>query len=386
MSTIQEVLEICEESMERGDADCLIRQLIPCFWGDTGVGKTQQIVMWGRDHDYHVCIVHVGSMESPADLIGMPDRNPDTGKTEYLLPDWFDFNHSRVLILFDEINRGNTLLQQALFPVLGDYMVGPHKIPKNVMMVAAANPPLEEFNVTELDAALINRMWHVPIIPKVEEWVEWAVEKIHTDIVDFVDFHETTQGVTRHVIQMGASAGQKAHTKVKSILPKLTPTGKSWEMVSLVYRPDLPKSLCKLLFDGLLGPGIYELFVPFQMDKERPLRPSDILERYSQVQGTILAWGSVQRNRPDLLDITLQRLSRVIHGAGKRMFWALPYVNRSTTLGDGFLSPRNRVNQSFDFLSEHHKESQLNFLNFLGDLSRENRRSLKTLLLNGGEG
>ena len=381
MSIIPKVLDLCASTLSESRPERGIRQLIPCFWGDTGVGKTQQTVAWAKEHDYHVCIVHVGSMESPADLIGMPDRDPETGKTVYLLPDWFDFSHKKVLVLFDEINRGNLLLQQALFPILGDYMVGPHKIPKHVLMVAAANPPTEEFNVTELDMALVNRMWHIPITPKVPEWVHWANKSgINPDIVDFVDFHETAGSATKHVIQIGQDAGKAKKGVPLSLLPKLTPTGKSYEMVDLGYSPNLPKFLCKLLFDGLLGPGIYEQFIPFQSNKERPLRCGDILGNYGKAQGTIVKWGSVRYGRPDLLDLTLQRVALGLKDNAKALQWAIIYTLRSRNPKNSQLSFGNRINEEFDFASETDRAAQANFMNFLGDLSSENRQSLYTLL------
>lgn len=364
LKVIDTALDICHKTLAN-NKDKYIKQLVPCFWGAQGIGKTQGLSQWARENGYLPNIVHIGSMESPADLIGMQDRVDESGKTTYLLPDWFKFGSEPVLLILDEMNRGNSLLLQAMFPLLLDRMVGPHPIPNDCLIAVACNPSNGDFTVSDLDPALVNRMWHIPVRPKISEFLMWAENKINPDLIDFIDFHENSKDATTKIISLGADGNSS-----RSILPKIVATPRSWEFLNLAYNPSISKSSLKLLCDGLLGAGIYNSLISFTGEVERPIRPLDIFKNYREVRGYIEKWGSIKFNRIDLLDLTVQGIIRFLKSRKKSYTWAISALDTKISSSPKY-DPIKAMNSNCP---------ADNWDTFLHDLSAENLAALGVAL------
>ena len=57
--------------------------------GRHGIGKSKILEEYYTKQGMKVVALFLGQMSDPGDLIGLPQKNEKTGKTEFLLPYWF---------------------------------------------------------------------------------------------------------------------------------------------------------------------------------------------------------------------------------------------------------------------------------------------------------
>jgi hypothetical protein len=158
------------------------------IWGLHGVGKTQTVEEVAREMKYNLVVLHLATQDV-ADLIGIPrdlEVKDDNGNvidkvTIWSCPDWLHtarklWNEEKIPTIFflDEMNRGNRMVLAAMLPFLINGVLHTHGIgPKDAVM-AAMNPPTEDYEVNDLiDKALLNRMGHVIMRPTHAEYVEY---------------------------------------------------------------------------------------------------------------------------------------------------------------------------------------------------------------------
>jgi len=158
------------------------------IWGLHGVGKTQTVEEVAKSIGYNIVILHLATQDV-ADLIGIPrDLEVKNTKGEVIdkitiwsCPDWlakarrlWDEEKKPTLFFLDEMNRGNRMVLAAMLPFLINGILHTHGIgPKDAVM-AAMNPPTEDYEVNDLiDKALLNRMGHVIMRPSHEEYIDY---------------------------------------------------------------------------------------------------------------------------------------------------------------------------------------------------------------------
>ncbi|MGM0641529.1 MAG: AAA family ATPase [Thermotogota bacterium] len=159
---------------------------VPLLWGHFGVGKTDIAKQIAEETGRELIILVISQME-PGDLIGMPSR--DENKTTFLKPDWWPENENSI-ILIDEINRAHRSIRNAIMQLLIDRRIHNHILPEDCWIMAAANPPDEEYDQVELitDPAFMSRFFHLDISPNDKDWIDWAKkEGIDNNTINFIE-------------------------------------------------------------------------------------------------------------------------------------------------------------------------------------------------------
>jgi len=141
-------------------------------WGEPGLGKTATIEDMARRMGYHLEIV-IASHHEPTDFNGLPvvrdgegvDREP---------PDWARrlSNIGSGILFLDEISTAPPATQAALLRVVLERTVGNMKLPNDVTIVMAANPPEQAAGGWDLTPPMANRLTHITFPNDVESWVE----------------------------------------------------------------------------------------------------------------------------------------------------------------------------------------------------------------------
>ena len=146
---------------------------VPLLWGHAGIGKTSLIKKIAKETNRELQILILSQME-PGDLIGLPTKEGE--KTVFLAPYWWPKNDTNPTIIFlDEINRAHHSVRNAIMQMVIDREMAGHKLPDNVWIVAAANPPEDDYDQVELitDPAFLDRFVHLEIRPDPEELMQY---------------------------------------------------------------------------------------------------------------------------------------------------------------------------------------------------------------------
>lgn len=124
----------------------LTQDVVPCFVGKTGIGKTQSIVQYGKDNGYKVVVVHLSQFEDVGDLTGLPvvvkeDNSKHKYFTVYAKPNLFSSKEDKpLLILLDELNHAKPHIRLAAFQLIRHRSIGGNYLGDNTKIVAACNP------------------------------------------------------------------------------------------------------------------------------------------------------------------------------------------------------------------------------------------------------
>jgi len=158
------------------------------IWGLHGTSKTQTVKDVAEELGMNLVVLHLATQDV-ADLIGIPrDMEIKDGNgnvvdkiTIWSCPDWL---HNAIkqsketgkknLFFLDEMNRGNRLVLAAMLPFLIEGTLHTHRINERDAVVAAMNPPTEDYEVNDLiDKATLDRLGHVIMRPTATEYINY---------------------------------------------------------------------------------------------------------------------------------------------------------------------------------------------------------------------
>ncbi len=153
-----------------------------CIWGSHGIGKTEIVGQVAKEMNYNLVTVHL-STQDITDLIGIPYQKD--GVQCWSTPKWLHDANEKYkatgipnLFFLDEMNRGHQIVLKAMLPFLLDGTLHLHSIGPKDCVVAACNPPTDDYEVNEMtDKALLDRLGHVVFKPTRKEFLEYCASK-----------------------------------------------------------------------------------------------------------------------------------------------------------------------------------------------------------------
>lgn len=119
-----------------------------------GTGKTTMIKQACENLGYTLKYYNCSTLDAFTDLIGLPVPNHETHTTDYYRPRAID---EAEVVFMDEVNRADPRTLNAIFELVQFGTINGEKLPKLRCVIAAMNPPGGEYNVDDLDPALIDR-------------------------------------------------------------------------------------------------------------------------------------------------------------------------------------------------------------------------------------
>jgi DNA polymerase III delta prime subunit len=170
-------------------------QIAVLMRGPTGVGKSHLALACAKDLGLPFIDVR-GSTMDESKVTGIPDFevSKEMGVATFVLPSWFVRGcREPVVMMLDELNRSMPQVQQAFFQVVLDRSLGndangnPMTLHPDTRIFAAVNQGAE-YDVNDMDPALLRRFWTVDLEPTTEDWISWAKEDDRVDpvTVDFI--------------------------------------------------------------------------------------------------------------------------------------------------------------------------------------------------------
>lgn len=157
--------------------------------GRHGIGKSEILTKFYQKRGMKVVSLFLGQMSDPGDLIGLPNKDEKTGKTEFLPPYWFPVDGKPIVLFLDELNRARPEVLQTIMDLALNRKLAGKKLPEGSILISAVNDG-EEYQLTDLDPALVSRFNVYAFAPTVAEWLLWADEEgLDERVTSFIRDH-----------------------------------------------------------------------------------------------------------------------------------------------------------------------------------------------------
>ena len=155
--------------------------------GRHGIGKSTVVYQYA-EHIGMPVVERRASQMTEGDLVGLPVI--DGNRTTFNPPDWFKEACETACVLFlDEIDRATIEVRQGIFELTDSRKLNGHNLHSQTLVIAAVNGGEhgEQYQVGEMDPAELDRWTVFDIEPTLEDWLEWAKDKVHTLVWDFIN-------------------------------------------------------------------------------------------------------------------------------------------------------------------------------------------------------
>ncbi|MAW30256.1 MAG: hypothetical protein CMP98_15775 [Gammaproteobacteria bacterium] len=239
--------------------------------GPTGIGKSHLVHAIGADLELPVVDRRLSQM-SEGDMVGLPELVD--GTTRFCPPDWYARACNEPVVLFmDELNRATPEVIQAAFQIVLDRELNGHKLHADTRVFAAVNVGAE-YEVNEMDPALLRRFWSIELEPTHADFLNWAEGRLTPVIVDFIRQHE------EHLRPLAATEPGK-----------VAPNPASWERLdkSLRHMGEVEQAtdVWYPVALGMVGVEAAIALVEFAKNWEQQVSAEDILDRYDDVKDAV---------------------------------------------------------------------------------------------------
>ena len=299
--------------------------------GNHGIGKSEILTDYFSGKGMKVVPLFLGQMSDPGDLIGIPNRNDTTGKTEFMPPYWFPLDGKPVVLFLDELNRARPEVLQTIMDLALNRTLAGRRLPDGSRIISAVNAG-DQYQLTDLDPALVSRFNVVTFRPTVQEWLLWA-EKVGVDarVRDFI--RENPMWLDKNPdAKEGADTG----------LDK-TPDRRGWKRVSDILKTagDISPIVAKAIA-AIVGPKAASALAG-SVSARKILSGREVLQNF-------------EKHLPTLKGYELHQLSVVNDG----IFRHLEVENLS---GQARENAKKNIDAYFTFLSKEKKEAAAHFAN-----------------------
>ena len=223
--------------------------------GKHGIGKSRILEDYYQGKNCRVVTLFLGQMSDPGDLIGLPEKNTATGKTDFLLPYWFPTDGKPVVLFLDELNRARPEVLQTIMDLTLNRKLAGKTLPPGSRIISAVNSG-NEYQLTDLDPALVSRFNIYDFEPTVEDWLNWAKNTgLDQRIIAFIS--ENAEFLDGDSMNYGS----------ENLEP--SPDRRKWERVSKIITafPSL-SDLHKPIIAGIIGNRAASVFFRFINDKK----------------------------------------------------------------------------------------------------------------------
>lgn len=269
--------------------------------GPTGIGKSHIIHQIAKKYNLPVLDKRLAYM-TEGDIIGLPELID--GVTRFAPVDWIVKACNEPVALFlDELNRATNEVQQCAFQLVLDREMNGHKLHPETRIYVAVNEG-SDYQVSEMDPALLRRFYVADLEPTNEDWYEWARKNSKTVDPIILEFLTKYPAHLRHTGEFEPG--------------KVYPNPASWARLSetLIYSNMSPSSCLGENYDplifsiasGFIGTSTTPAFCDFLMSYKVKFSADDIFNNYSKVKADVNKLTNDKKN--DLLNLIALEASR----------------------------------------------------------------------------
>lgn len=236
--------------------------------GRHGIGKSEILTSYFADKGMKVIALFLGQMSDPGDLIGLPDKSGEI--TIFRPPYWFPIDGKPIVLFLDELNRARPEVLQTIMDLALNRKLAGRDLPQGSRIIAAVNEG-DEYQLTDLDPALVSRFNVFRFEPSVSEWLLWAKKnELDPRVIGFISENQLW-------LDKDPNAEEGADTGLDK-----TPDRRAWKRVS-----DVIKNKQKLenrdikLISSIVGVKATNLFVT-KMAQIKQVDIKDFLHKFEK--------------------------------------------------------------------------------------------------------
>ena len=250
--------------------------------GKHGIGKSEILTGYFNSKGMKVVTLFLGQMADPGDIIGLPSRvekqNSDgnvTSLTDFTPPYWFPQDGKPIVLFLDELNRARPEILQTVMDLTLNRKLAGKTLPEGSYVISAVNDG-DEYQLTDLDPALVSRFNIYEFRPTVEEWLNWAAgQGLDERVINFIQDNPTwldsdSSGKKRDYQGLEKSADRRAWKKVSDIMLK----------VSVI------NDIHKRIIAGIVGAGAAAAFIR-SVQQHNVITGKDLLLKYDKTMKTV---------------------------------------------------------------------------------------------------
>lgn len=236
-----------------------------------GVGKSSVIKQAALEQNIEFFDVRLSQCEV-GDIKGLPHLDAVKGITTFLKPYWWPRDpQSKGILFFDELNRASKDVLQAVFEICLDRRLDGEKLPDGWRVVAAVNAD-DDYDVVEMDPALLDRWFMVDFDPTPKEWIDWArAAKLHPAVVEFVSRNQNLLDPPVGNMESG----------------RVYPSRRSWQSLSdtiiAMNLTDDTDGMVTQIAKGWVGREVAVMFQKFMTNEFSQLKACDILDKFEEM-------------------------------------------------------------------------------------------------------
>ena len=301
--------------------------------GNHGIGKSEILTEFFKEKGMPVVALFLGQMADPGDLIGLPTKDEKTGKTDFMPPYWFPIDGKPIVLFLDELNRARPEILQTVMDLALNRKLAGKLLPEGSRIISAVNAG-DQYQLTDLDPALVSRFNIVNFKPTAEEWLLWARKSgLDPRVIGFID--ENRMWLDKDPDQKeGADTG----------LDK-TPDRRAWKRVSdVVANKAELKEIDSKIISSIVGPKAASAFIQNAATR-KILSGREVLAGFdkAKVKDTIAEYG-------------IHQLSVVNEGIYRHLEVEKVREKDVNSYSENLMS-------YFQYLTKHRKEAAAHFAN-----------------------
>ena len=240
--------------------------------GRHGIGKSEILTEYYSGKGMPVVPLFLGQMADSGDLIGIPTRNERTGKTDFMPPYWFPLDGRPIVLFLDELNRARPEILQTIMDLALNRSLAGRKLPEGSRIISAVNEG-EQYQLTDLDPALVSRFNIVNFQPTVQEWLLWAGrEGVDKRVTSFIEANS-----------IWLDRNEDARENEDTGLDK-TPDRRAWKRVSdIISGVPVLTTVHQKAIASIIGAKATVAFMA-SVNNRKLLSGKDILYRFGEVK------------------------------------------------------------------------------------------------------
>lgn len=299
--------------------------------GRHGIGKSEILTEYFSQQGMPVVALFLGQMADPGDLIGIPSKNEQTGKTEFMPPYWFPLDGKPIVLFLDELNRARPEILQTIMDLALNRKLAGRQLPEGSRIISAVNEG-EQYQLTDLDPALVSRFNIINFQPTVQEWLLWAKrEEVDPRVISFIE--ENSIWLDRN---------DDARENEDTGLDK-TPDRRAWKRVSdIIKGAEVLTSLHQKVIASVVGAKATVAFMA-AVNNKKVISGKDILY-------------SFEKTKDKLKPYTLHEMSIVNEGVFRLLeVEKIPAEKKEEV--------KKNLEAYFDYLVKERKEAAAHFAN-----------------------
>jgi MoxR-like ATPase len=246
--------------------------------GKHGIGKSEILTSYFNSKGMKVVTLFLGQMADPGDIIGIPSQvekqdaeGKATSRTDFTPPYWFPQDGQPIVLFLDELNRARPEILQTVMDLTLNRKLAGKALPEGSHVISAVNDG-DEYQLTDLDPALVSRFNIYEFKPTVEEWLNWAVsQKLDERVINFIQDNPTwLDGDTKEYRGLEKSADRRAWKHVSDVMLKV----------------DDIKDIHKRIIAGIVGAGAAAAFIQ-SAQQRHAITGKDLLLKYDKTMKTV---------------------------------------------------------------------------------------------------